>query len=367
MERSIWQSLRALSHRNHHRTAKTSTISKPMALPAEDLPCENCRRRTILDRIEGDKPCRTCGATLNFTSMYLMPSHTRLVEQPGVSYPTRIWALGSERILKEIHSSPNYDRSAELRAVELLREKTNVPIPSTTDHWVAEGVLFITQTSLPGESLLKRMRAGTVTPADLADIALQVAGYVEQWRSSLQSDKCANLEGRPVKSRPKSLTHYPAAPTSVCDSDQAIWEQMFLPAVQVPWIPPETLQFLRETMPSCTPFVFSHLDLTPRNIMVQGNVVTGLANFDHCAYWPSWFEQLAATSHSTDEEFEFYEHGQLHRHEALGGSGHAKAWWTYWTVLQSQKTLAAVLQELEEELTEMTGMKLQPAKPVRGR
>ena len=338
-----------------------------MSFPEEDLRCEKCRRRAILDRLEGETPCRTCGATLNFTGMYLMPSHTRLIEQPGSSYSTRTWTLGSERIFKEIHCGPHYDTSAELRAVELLRERTRVPVPSTTDHWVAEGLLSIIQTSLPGESLLKRMQAGNVTPEDLADIALQVSGFVEQWRSSLRSDKCMSLDARPVKSRPKSLTHHPAAPMFVCDSDQAIWEQMFLSAVQVSWVPRETLKFLRDTMPSCTPFVFSHLDLTPRNITVRGNTVTGFANFEYCAYWPSWFEQLAATSSSTKEEVEFYEHGQLHLHTALGGSAHAKAWWTYWTVLQSRQTLAVVLRELEEDLTKLTGKILQPSELATGR
>ncbi|KAI1324362.1 kinase-like domain-containing protein [Xylariaceae sp. FL0255] len=167
------------------------------------------------------------------------------------------WALGKSFILKERSTSPPIHEAASLK---FLRGNTNLPVPYIAQEWTDDDRYFNITSRVEGETLQEA--CPKLSSEDKDRIATQAAGH---------------LKGLFDKEDGQ-------APLS---SDEEFWSEIMRP---LPELDEHLLRELKDNMPPCAPYTFSHGDLTFCNIMAKDGHFAGFIDFERADFFPVWWE-----------------------------------------------------------------------------
>ncbi|KAI1391614.1 kinase-like protein [Hypoxylon trugodes] len=224
------------------------------------------------------EPCVACGWTLAEDQCTSYKSSVKLFYAAS---SRGAWALGSKFILKERGTFPPSHEAANIR---FLKERTSIPIPNMIQDWY-EGDKYFTITSrIEGETLEHAWP--NLSGEDRVRIAKQVAGGLEEMRQ-LKSDRIEAVNGElhyDTALFPKGGSGQPPLA-----SDEELWAVLSEPLAHVE---DGALQVLRENMPQCTPYTFTHGDLNYCNIIVKDGNFAGFIDFERSGFFPIWHEYV---------------------------------------------------------------------------
>ncbi|OTB01742.1 hypothetical protein M426DRAFT_265684 [Hypoxylon sp. CI-4A] len=226
------------------------------------------------------EPCVACNWTLDQHSCASYKSSIKLFYAAS----TRgVWALGSKFILKERLTTPPNVPTHEAANLRFLNEKASlsVPIPKITQEWTEDNRYFTITSRVEGETLEEAWPK--LSEQDKDRIATQVAEGLAELRQ-LKSDRIEAVGGKPLYGGLFIDGKVGQQPLS---SDDELWDTMVKPLTSVD---DEKLKILRDNMPQCTPYTFTHADLTNCNIMVKDGNFSGFIDFERSGFFPVWYE-----------------------------------------------------------------------------
>lgn len=227
-------------------------------------------------------PCTACGWTPQRQNSCRYDSHVKLFY--GVS-DRGVWSIGSNLILKERSSKPP---SFEAKNIQLLREKTTIPVPIIIEEWNEQNQRYFMLTKrVHGEAL--NAVWPMMSAAEKEHIAKQTADYILQLRQ-LHSPRMQSVDCQPLYSAFLFPNGY-GIPHGPFSSDDELWAEMEMVLTDVP---ERARQQLRERMPTAAPYTFTHGDLTNVNIMVKDGNLAGILDWEASGYFPVWWESTCA-------------------------------------------------------------------------
>lgn len=218
------------------------------------------------------EPCVACGWTLDQDDCANYKSSIKLFYAAS----TRgAWAIGSKYIIKERKAFPPSHEATNLR---FLKERINIPIPDIVHEWNEDDRYFTMTSRVEGETLEQAWPS--LSEEEKVRVAKQVVGYLEEMRQ-LTSDRIQAVGGKPLYE--PSLFPNSGAGQQPISSDEELWDELAKPLAHVD---NDTLQLLRENMPKCTPYTFTHGDLTSCNIIVKDGNFSGFIDFERSGFFP---------------------------------------------------------------------------------
>jgi aminoglycoside phosphotransferase (APT) family kinase protein len=265
--------------------------------------------------MDENTPCSACGWTAEQQRHCFYKSSVKLFY--GAS-DRGAWSLGSKFVLKERSSKRVTLEPANVR---LVQHHTTIPVASVVAEWTepADGAHFTLAERVPGMTLADAWPQ--MSADDKERVAEQTAALLQQLRSlhapRLQSDGGGPLYDHQLFRGDGGLPHGPFA------SDAELWAAME-PALAA--APAAARQRLRDRMPPCAPYTFTHGDLNYHNIMVDvaTGKVTGILDWELSGYFPVWWEYASSTTwgcSAEDADWRFL----LRKH--LEPFEEAREWW----------------------------------------
>ncbi|KAL3468901.1 kinase-like domain-containing protein [Aspergillus californicus] len=212
------------------------------------------------------EPCTACSWTTERQNHCNYQSLLKLFYEAG---DRGVWLLGSKLILN--------DRGASLPTFE-----TSIPVPTVVESWEEGKHTLILMQRIPGEPLSEAWPKLSMDEKER--IAKQTVEYLQQLRK-LQSDKIQSLGGRPVFSNFLFKDKDPETPHETVPEAARIW--------------------LRQCMPSATPYTFTHGDLTNVNVMVENGSLTGIIDWEMSGYFLVWWEYVCTSVPDSEEDREW--------------------------------------------------------------
>ncbi|KAI1124698.1 hypothetical protein F5Y10DRAFT_280010 [Nemania abortiva] len=238
------------------------------------------------------------------------------------------WLLGNKYILHEaLDDRPEDEYEPLVEASKALKTLApDVPIPKVRAGWKENGKIITVSDVVPGERLYDIW--WDLSGVERERIATQVAGYIAKWRES-DLGRISSLTGGPIHYHDNlfGTTEDGFGPFG---SDLDLW-QAIEKRLQDKGTDEELIQFLKDYMPPSSPCVFTHGDLSSRNVIVHNGEVTAITGFENAASLPAWAED--------DEQWKAL---LLRRHTRSRHYAPALDWWSLWTAVEDTTTTGGV-------------------------
>ncbi|KAI1307758.1 hypothetical protein F5Y03DRAFT_405408 [Xylaria venustula] len=221
------------------------------------------------------------------------------------------WLVGSKYILHETaEDHPEGEQTPLLEAIRILETLApKVPIPKVGASWKENG-------------------KWDLSPEEREDIANQVASYIEDWRRT-DAGRIASLTGGRVHHH-KNLFGDTENGLGPFDSELELWH-VIASRLKEKGVDDATIQLLHEHMPSSSPCVFTHGDLSSTKITVHNSAVTAIAGLENAAYLPAWAEAVAMHFARCPEDEQWKALLRTHMHHRYRA---ALDWWALWTAVE---------------------------------
>jgi aminoglycoside phosphotransferase (APT) family kinase protein len=136
--------------------------------------------------------------------------------------------------------------------------------------------------------------------ADRECVAKQIVDLLDQLRG-LQSSRLQSLGEQPLYSAFLFRNGF-GLPHGPFESDEQVWEDMVKALKNVP---DKASRHLRQRMPPCAPYTFTHGDLSTSNIMVKDGNVVGIIDWEASGYFPVWWEFVATNIYQNEKDQEW--------------------------------------------------------------
>ena len=169
----------------------------------------------------------------------------------------------------------------EVLAMEFVSCKTSIPIPRIL-HVPSDKVWYICMTAARGTSLDKCI--GSMTTPELDHIAIQFTEILAQIRS-LTRQTLGSVTGGPYRN-----TYFPAQVAPECALESTA---QFVDEYRKMLMLFCTAKFTDELLsafPRDVDVFFSHGDLLPRNIIVDGSTITAIVDWELAGFYPEYVE-----------------------------------------------------------------------------
>ncbi|KAI3322188.1 hypothetical protein HD806DRAFT_501249 [Xylariaceae sp. AK1471] len=250
------------------------------------------------------------------------------------------WLVGNRYILHEAvddHPEDEYVPIVETsRALKILAP--SVPVPKVRAGWKENGKIVTISDTVPGERLYGIW--WDLSDAEREHIAKQVAQYIDQWRES-DLGRISNLAGGPVYHHENLFGTQEEGGFGPFSSDLDLWHaierRLRNPDRRIA-VDEDTIQLLRDHAPPSSPCVFTHGDLSSRNIIVHNREeVAAITGFEHAASLPVWTEDVAMHFCYCREDEKWK--ALLSKHTRARSRGYQAAldWWSLWTAVEDGK------------------------------
>lgn len=233
-----------------------------------------------------DEGCVACGWQ-DKQSRCCYTSHVKLFYG---AHDRGVWSIGSDLILKE---RPNQGPKSEVKALQLLAAHPNIPAPEVIFDWVDRNErYFMLQKRIEGETLEK------VWPSLSGDQKVTIASQVTGICKHLQSITSSSIESVDRSACSPTLLFFDFETHGPFHSDADLWDAISLILHNPPeksLFPQNVLDNLKNCFPKCAHYVLTHCDLNIGNIMAKDGQLVGILDWEHAAYYPVWYEYIAAT------------------------------------------------------------------------
>lgn len=207
-----------------------------------------------------------------------------------------VWVMENVYILKRTQ----YTINSEAATHRFITANTPIPCPRVFGEWLSRD---------RSQHFLLEERAGGVTlgqcwpqlsSEDKIYLAQQVADYMSKLARRFRGRRIESVSGQalpincfvPDNSGSRGFLH------GRWRTDDDIFDNEFLPALERTGLPSPIIKAVRATMPPCQgQLALTHCDLYVGNIMVDPDraVVTAIIDWESAGYWPEWFQYARIT------------------------------------------------------------------------
>ncbi|KAJ7027726.1 kinase-like protein [Mycena alexandri] len=197
----------------------------------------------------------------------------------------RVRSLSPRLIIK----SGILEGTNEAEVIRYVKKRTTIPLPQIVAS--ATGVFdhFMVMKAIPGDPLDSVWPK--MTEMQQASVIRQLRGIIAQLRALPPPNPHAisGLYGRKCKDA-RVATMVPFGPFK----NESEFNDFLVKHAQGNFPPDPFLDETRRLMCDNHRIVFTHGDFAPRNIMVQGDVVVGLIDWEHSGWYPEHWEYCKA-------------------------------------------------------------------------
>ncbi|KAL4244585.1 Protein kinase-like domain superfamily protein [Abortiporus biennis] len=175
--------------------------------------------------------------------------------------------------------------------MRFVRSKTRIPVPRILLSTKDETRYYMLMTRAGGVSL--ECTWPTLTPSQRNNVIEQLRSYIAQLRSIPHSHPgtiCSIDFGPCRDGRVASAEAFGPF------KDEAAFNDYLIDVAEM-WMDPSMLPEIRSRMKNDHSIVFTHGDLAPRNIMVKGDRITGIIDWENAGWYPEHWEYVKALYH----------------------------------------------------------------------
>ncbi|KAI9666190.1 MAG: hypothetical protein M1821_004125 [Bathelium mastoideum] len=233
--------------------------------------------------------CLTCGFTEDFKKLWKTEnaSIVALDWYGGLRY---VWNIGSFLVLKE-RLRGAFDGGEE-SVINYVNEHTTIPVPNFVKIWKEDEWVFNLQERLPGVTLEQAtadyLSKVTLSRNEIDDVHRQVSDCIVQLRK-LQSPHPGTPNGQPLRDDVFSPLYREANWTLLPhDEYKREWYQRALTGVGES--DREELDELFANFPESRPYTMTHVDFHASNILVLGDRLSGMIDWDQCGFGAVWWQ-----------------------------------------------------------------------------
>ncbi|KAH9930573.1 kinase-like domain-containing protein [Fomitopsis serialis] len=192
----------------------------------------------------------------------------------------------------------------EVETMRMVAAHTNIPVPRIWTHFVWRGARYIIMDRARGVPLSNLWY--DATPQYKEEVCAQLANYFRELRSlpTPYGPRVCSLLGGPVRDFRLRFDH-----TGPFENEDDFnhrgarfgWDIEYLPAEGMP-------QLVAEAHSMKHPIAFTHGDLDPRNVMVDGSRITAIIDWECAGWFPAHWEyckSIFATLSWDDDDHEW--------------------------------------------------------------
>lgn len=220
-------------------------------------------------------------------------NHVRATTSEHIKH-YKIVPYGHDKIIKTQPGSLIH----EVMAMELVRKRTNIPVPEVFMTFASDdGMMYTVMSRIHGEPLEKEM--WRMSRDEISSVIGQLTSHVQQLRSLGKRIGCPkDVVAGAWPIGPFSNAHFgELAPSQIFytpDEFARYWmERTHFRAIQN--IPTTDLK-------QKFPTQLSHGDLSFKNVIVLGSSVVGIIDWDTFGWYPQFWEPMIATSMVPSQE-----------------------------------------------------------------
>ncbi|KAF7875341.1 hypothetical protein EAF04_002513 [Stromatinia cepivora] len=232
--------------------------------------------------------CHNCGWNASTQLHTAYASHVKC--KPSSS--RGLWFVGDKYVLKE---RSLYDWGledyvgTEYSITKFLSENTTIPVPKIISYWKDSTSHFMLMERMPGETLAVALDEDHIDDSQLRTIMKEVVEYLVQLRK-FTSTRIEDPDGLPIRDVLLGSLHNKVVfMTEDVDEWWARTEPRLKNNPSEEW----KKDFKEQYPVKGGPYVLTHGDLDPTNIMVKDGHVSGLIDWERGGYLPEWWEAIA--------------------------------------------------------------------------
>ncbi|PYI32684.1 kinase-like protein [Aspergillus indologenus CBS 114.80] len=198
-------------------------------------------------------------------------------------YGRKVVRVEENRVIK---SGPNL-RAHEAQTLRFVADNTTIPVPTVHEtRWEGSQVVAIVMDYMPGKRLDEAWK--TLDPGQKSSIARQLHSYLVQLRRLKGTYIGAVGHGKACIGQRASVVGGPF------DSEQQFNTFILEDLVKLP----DVLQhYAKHALTDNHEIVFTHGDFAPRNILVEGDRVTAVLDWEDAGWYPEYWEYIKALQH----------------------------------------------------------------------
>ena len=219
----------------------------------------------------------------------------------AIKHSSEIHSLGGRKIVQiDDETVVKYGDSINLQEadnIKFIRERTNIPVPEIKATFAENGITYIVMSKVPGKSLIKVW--SYIKHKQKVKVMLDLKKYVEELRN-ISPEKENYIGGINETSCFDVRRHDRIG--GPFNSEQE-FNNFLLSGILIK----NRVKPISEMLKTNHRIVFTHGDLTPRNIMVQsvpsslhpGGItleITGIIDWEYSGWYPEYWEYIKSLS-----------------------------------------------------------------------
>ncbi|KAJ3502387.1 hypothetical protein NLJ89_g8913 [Agrocybe chaxingu] len=182
--------------------------------------------------------------------------------------------------------------------MRFIRDRTTIPVPRVWGVLTFQGLPYLFMSRLPGRDLRFPEVLGSLSDSGKERVLYQLKGFMEQLRALEPPTKppfiCSVLGGPVLDHRLSTTGPYgPYRDEAQFNSQRRQGLTVEQYAVYSKFSP-EVLDAVRRAHAIRHPIVFTHNDLHRGNILVEGDRVTGIVDWECAGWFPAHWEYIKA-------------------------------------------------------------------------
>lgn len=178
---------------------------------------------------------------------------------------------------------------SEASTLRFIAQHTSIPVPKVYCAFTRHGWTYILMERIDGEMVARHwVNRGTESKAKILS---QIRKFIQEMRSlPPPSMKVTNVDGGPLSDGripgPERFGPF----TNIEDFHKHLRQGI----MSQPKLPPEVTELINFHDKACDPPVFTHGDLSSLNILVRGDKVVGIIDWETAGWLPSYWEYTTA-------------------------------------------------------------------------
>ncbi len=224
------------------------------------------------------KECPYCWCTAEHAASRY-ESHCKVLRAVGERC---VWTLGSEYLLKE-EPKGRY-AGGDAATVEFLRANSTIPVVTEMIWWEDDKSKFTLMKRVPGVPV-SEYRFPSIE--EWHKYQQELFGYIGQLRR-FTSPVLATVDGKPLCDYHfhKPWIRY-LMPSTLDEFRDKLGEELAAHGHQS-----QALEFAKNFPKDRGPFVLTHGDLDPSNVMIHNGSISAILDWEYADYYPVWWESM---------------------------------------------------------------------------
>jgi len=185
--------------------------------------------------------------------------------------------------------SGHYTHPSEASTMKFVAENTSIPVPKVYCSFVHNKRTYIVMERIQGEMLIRGWKSRS--KESQTKILEQLKTFVQELRSlaQVETSGIASVDGGPLYDGRISDKRFGPFQTV-----QEFHKFLRRGAVREPGYDPEIDQMMERQDGQWPPPIFTHGDLSSLNILVRGDEIVGIIDWETAGWYPSYWEYTTA-------------------------------------------------------------------------